>query len=89
MSMKVHVFSFNMILLSSPKRVTRPSYPLRSNFEGTGIGSITVESKVVNKNTQCSPRESTCSKLQYDPYLISVACVHTVLSTSEKLWGIR
>ena len=29
---KVHVFGFNMILLSSPKCVSRPSYPLRRNF---------------------------------------------------------
>ena len=30
--------------------------------------------------------ESTCSKLQYDPYLISVACSQTELSIPEKLW---
>ena len=50
----VHVLSFNMILLSSPWRVPRPS-----------------------------------SKLQYDPYHISVACSHTELSISEEIWAIR
>ena len=34
-------------------------------------------------------RESTCSKLQYDPYLISVACSYTELSISVKFWAIR
>ena len=34
------------------------------------------------------PRESTCSKLQYDSYLISVACAYTELSISEKIWAI-
>ena len=33
--------------------------------------------------------ESTCSKLQYDPYLISVACSNTELSISEKIWAAR
>ena len=32
-----------------------------------------------------SQRESTSSKLQYDPYLISVACSYTELSISESL----
>ena len=36
--------------------------------------------------SQCSPRESTCSKLQYNPYLISVACSNTELSISDKIW---
>ena len=36
-----------------------------------------------------SQRESTCSKLQYDPYLISVAYSYTELSISEKIWSIR
>ena len=38
---------------------------------------------------KCSPHESTCSKLQYDPYLISVACSYTELSISGKIWAIR
>ena len=35
------------------------------------------------------PLESTCPNLQYDPYLISVACSYTELSISEKIWAIR
>ena len=34
------------------------------------------------------PRESTCSKLQYDPYLISVACSYTELSISARFWTL-
>ena len=30
--------------------------------------------------------ESTCFYLQYDPFLISVACSWTELSISEKFW---
>ena len=46
------------------------------------------KSKIVNSGSQCSPRESTCSKLQYDPDLTSVACSNTELSISEKVWAI-
>ena len=31
------------------------------------------KAKIVDRSSQCSPRESTCSKLQYKPILISVA----------------
>ena len=34
--MKVHVLSFNMILLSSPYRVPSPSYPFRRDFGRSG-----------------------------------------------------
>ena len=33
--------------------------------------------------------KSTCTKLQYDPHLISVACPKTELSVSGKFWVIR
>ena len=33
--------------------------------------------------------ENTCFELQYDPYLISVACSYTELSILEKIWAIR
>ena len=45
---KVHVQSFNMILLSSPQRVPRPSYPFRRNFGRSGKGSFTEKAKIVN-----------------------------------------
>ena len=32
MDVKVHVLSFNMILISSPYRVPTPSYPFRGNL---------------------------------------------------------
>ena len=35
---KVHVFSFNMILLSYVQSVPRPSYPFRRNFGRSGKG---------------------------------------------------
>ena len=86
---KLHVCSFKMILLSSPLRVPRPSYPFRKNFGRSGKGSSTEKAKIVNRGSQCSPHESTCSKLQYDPYLISVACSYTELSISKKICAIR
>ena len=86
---KVHVLTFNMILLSSPERVPRPSYPFRRNFGRSGKALFTQNAKPVHCASQRSPRESTCSKLQYDPYLISVACSYTELSIWEKIWTIR
>ena len=75
-------------LLSSPYCVPSPSYPFRRNFGRSGKGSITEKAKIVNRGSQCSPRECTCSKLQYDPYLISVACSNTELSISENIWAL-
>ena len=43
--MKVYVFGFNMILLSSPYRVPRPSYPFRRKFGRSGKGSFTEKLK--------------------------------------------
>ena len=37
-----------------------------------GKWSFTQKAKIVNQRSLCSTRESTCSKLQYDPSLISV-----------------
>ena len=45
--------------------------------------SFTEKAKIVNSGSLRSGRESTCSKLEYDPYLISVACSYTWLS----IWG--
>ena len=45
---KVHVFSFNTIILSSPERVPSPSNPFRRYFGRSGKGSFTEEAKIVN-----------------------------------------
>ena len=41
---KVHVLSFNMILISSAYCVSRPSYPFWENFGRSGKGSFTEKS---------------------------------------------
>ena len=70
----VQVLSFNMNLISSPYLVPRPSYPFRGKFGRSGKGSFTEKAKTVNRGSVCIVSERTCSKLQYVPYLISVAC---------------
>ena len=52
-------------------------------------GRLPEKANTVNLGFQSSPRESTCSKLQCDPYLISVACSYTELSISAKICAIR
>ena len=42
------------------------------------------KAKKFKRGSKCSPRELTCSKLQYDPYLISVACSYTDLYSSVR-----
>ena len=86
---KVPVLSFNMILFSCPLRVLRPSHPFRTHGAKYGKGPFPKKSKIFNRGCQCSPCESTCSKLQYDPYLISVACSYTKISISWKFGAIR
>ena len=46
--MKVQVLSFNVILLSTPYLVLRPSYPFRRNFGRSGKGSFTEKARFVN-----------------------------------------
>ena len=46
--MKAHVLSFNIILLSSPELVLRPSYPFPRNFGRTGKRSPTEKARIVN-----------------------------------------
>ena len=87
--MKVHVFSYNIILLSSPQHFLRPSYPFWRNFGRSGKGSLNEKATIDNGGAHCRQRESTSSKLQYDPDLISVACSYTELSISEEIWAIR
>ena len=55
-----------MILISSPWRIPRPSYPLLGNFGRSGKGLFTEKSKNVNNSSLCTARESTCSELQCD-----------------------
>ena len=57
--LKIHVFSFNMILLSSPYCVPRPSYPFRINFVGSGKEWFGEKAEIVNVGSQSSPCEST------------------------------
>ena len=55
----------------------------------SGKGSFAEKAKIVDIGSLCSAPENTGCKLQYDAYLISVACSKTELSTSEELWEIR
>ena len=73
---KVHVLSSNMVLISSPQHVPRPSYPFWAKIRRSGKGSFTKKAKIVDRvsGSLCSALESTGSQLHYDPYLISVAC---------------
>ena len=71
---KVHVLRFHILLLSSPWRVLRPSYPYRRNFGRSGKVSFAEKAKIVDRGSVCIASETTCSKVQYDPYLISVPC---------------
>ena len=70
---KMQILSFNMILISSPQRVPRPSYPFPGKFGRSGEGSFTERAKIVDRGCICSAPESTGSKHQYDPFLFSVA----------------
>ena len=46
--LKVHTLSYNMILISSPKRVPRPSCPFWEKFGRSGNVSFTEKAKIVN-----------------------------------------
>ena len=45
---KAHVLSFNVILLSSPELVLRPSYPFPRIFGRQGKRSSTEKARIVN-----------------------------------------
>ena len=51
---KVHVLSFDMILISSAYRVLTPSYPFRRKYGRSGKGSFSEKAKNFNLS------ESTC-----------------------------
>ena len=57
---KVHCLSFNMILVSSPERVPRPSYAFRRNFGRSGKGSFTEKAKNFNRGSLSMSSKSTC-----------------------------
>ena len=69
-----------MNLFSSPLRVPRPSYPFPGTFGKLGNGPFPKQAKTVNRVPLGIARESTCSKHQYDLYVISVASSKTELS---------
>ena len=86
---KVHVLNFWMLFLSSHTRIPGPYYLFLKAFLRNVKESFTEKLGTVNGVSQVSQRESTCSRLQYVPNLISVACSYTELSISGKIWAIR
>ena len=72
-NLKVQVVSFILNLISSPKRTPRLSYPFREKLGRSGKGSFTEKAKIVARSSLCSAPENTGSKLQYEPYLFSIA----------------
>ena len=73
--LKVQVLSFNMNLISSPKRIPRPSYPIGGKLLRSGKGSFTEKAKVVDRSSLCSAAVSTGSKLQYEQCFFSLGCL--------------
>ena len=71
---KIQILSFNMILISSPQRVPRLSYPLPGKFGRSGKRSFTKKAKIVDRGLQCSALESTGCKLESEACLFSVEC---------------
>ena len=55
---KVQILSFNMILMSSPWLVTKPSYGFRGKFGRSGKRSFTEKAKRDNLCSLCSAPES-------------------------------
>ena len=87
--LKEHVLSCNMIPISFPQRVPRPSYPFRRNFGRSGKGSFTEKAKIVDRGSLSSKTESTGYKLQYEAHLFSVARSQTELFVWGEIWVIR
>ena len=85
----VQVLSFNMNRISSPQRVPRPSYPFQGKFGRSSKGSFTEKAKIIDRGSVCIASERTCSKLRFDPDIISVACSQTELSISVEILLIR
>ena len=62
----VHVLSFIVILLSTPLRVLRPSYPFRRTYERHVGEAFTYRAKPFHWGTIRRSRESICFSLQDD-----------------------
>ena len=73
-NLKVQVVSINMILISSPYCVPRPSCPFRGKFGRTSKVSSNEKGKIVEGGSLCNAPESTGSKFEYERSLFSVAC---------------
>ena len=67
---KVHVLCFDMILISSLARVLIPNYPFLEKFGRAGKRSFSAKATNFHRGSLSMSSESTCSKPQYDPYLI-------------------
>ena len=50
------------------------SCPFWGKLVRTGKVSSSEKAKIVDRVSLCNAPESTCSKVQYEPYLFSVAC---------------
>ena len=74
---------YNPYLISVASSQTELS--ISGKLGRAGKGSFIEKAKVVDRGSVCIASKSTCSKLQYDPYHISVACFQTELSISGKL----
>ena len=87
--LKIQVVSFDMNLISSTKRIPRPSYPFGGKLGRSGKGWSTEEAKIIDGSSVCSAPESTGSNLQYEQCLFSVRCSFTKLSISVKNLGYQ
>ena len=66
--LNVQALNFNVNLLSSPRRVPRPSYTFRQKFGRSGKGSFTEKGKIVYRCSKCSAPEYTGSELECEPF---------------------
>ena len=78
-----------MNLFSSPYRDPSLSSLFRGNLGDQVKGRSKKKAKIVDRSSLSSSPESACSQLQYEPFLFSVACSKTELSTSGGNWEIR
>ena len=84
---KVHVLSFNMILISSPQPVLTPSYPILEKFGRSERDGSPKNKKILTEVYYVCEVKVQCSQLQYEPSPTSIACSQTELFISEKRLG--